>query len=313
MTIKDIDLLCVGETLIDFIGNQPNSSIKDTTSFQRHLGGSPTNVSLNCSKLGLNVSLASTIGNDGLGNYILQELQKNNINTSGVQCLNGASTTIILVSKTTETPDFIPYRDADFRIDESQISDDILKRSKIFHTTCFALSKEQSRATILKKAAQAHNLGCKTSIDLNYSPKIWPNRAQAIDTIKSYCQFNPLIKVSLDDIDRIFENKISIDEMFQYFHDLNVDTVCLTKGSDGVVLSQRDKNLVSLPAKQIENIKDATGAGDAFWAGFLYGYIKKFPLEKSIDIALNMASIKLQSEGPITMSSENLTQLLIKK
>jgi fructokinase len=46
-------------------------------------------------------------------------------------------------------------------------------------------------------------------------------------------------------------------------------------GSKGVKLSQKGKKIIQLPAIKIDMIMDATGAGDAFWSGFLFAHIKK--------------------------------------
>ncbi|TCP28611.1 fructokinase [Tenacibaculum skagerrakense] len=297
MVIKDIDIFCVGETIVDLIGIEAKDSIKNTNKFERHLGGSPTNVALNCSKLKLKVALASSVGEDNLGNYIHEELIKNQIDISCVKLIDNMATSIILVSKTTETPDFIPYRNADYYIYESQIKEHTILRSKIFHTTCFALSRDPAQTTILKYAELAYKNGSKTSIDLNFSSKIWTNRDDALKVIMKYCKYNPLIKISLDDMHRIFGSTMSENEMFAFFHNQNVDLICLTKGKEGVVISERNKKTYAFPSIKIPNIKDATGAGDAFWSGFLYGFIHEFTIEKSVQTGLLISALKLQGKN----------------
>lgn len=306
---KDIDILCVGETLIDFIGHQMRTSIATTRDYHRYLGGSPTNVAMNCARLGLSVKLVATVGNDGFGTYIIDKLEDNKVNTDLIRKIDTIPTSVIFVSKTSETPDFIPFREADYHIINAQLPNEILQRTKVFHTTCFALSKDIARTTILQKAKKAHELGCDISIDLNYSPKIWPNRKEAMETIKMYCQYNPLVKISLDDMTRIFGKIITVDEMFHYFHHLGVEVVCLTLGSQGVKLSQKGKEKITLPALKIENIMDATGAGDAFWSGFLYAYINRFPLETCLQTALKLAALKLQNVGRLPENSDVILEL----
>ena len=74
---KTIDILCIGEVLIDFIGHEVNTSINRTKDYHRFLGGSPTNVAVNASRLGLNSVLVATCGQDGLGDYIVRKLKAN--------------------------------------------------------------------------------------------------------------------------------------------------------------------------------------------------------------------------------------------
>jgi fructokinase len=84
MLNNQLDIICVGEALVDFIGHEIGS-ISKTGNYQRHLGGSPTNVSLNLAKLKLKVALVATLGRDGLGDYILEGLQASNIDVSNVR------------------------------------------------------------------------------------------------------------------------------------------------------------------------------------------------------------------------------------
>lgn len=294
-----------------------DARIEQTKDYHRFLGGSPTNVAMNMARLGMEVRLASTIGDDGFGDYIKEKLSENRVNMEHVRVEDVQPTSVIFVTKTSGTPDFIPYRHADMMIMEHQIPSSMLAQTKIFHTTAFAMSKNPARNTILAKAKEAHEAGCVLSIDINYSARIWPDRAKAMETIKAYCQYNPLIKISEDDMERLFDQRLSHDEIFTFFHDhLNVGMVCLTMGGDGVKLSLKaeksgaEHSKIVLPAERVEQILDATGAGDAFWSGFLFAYAKDFALERCLKIALSLAAIKLQNVGRLPQNVDLLTQLL---
>ncbi|MFV8268640.1 carbohydrate kinase family protein [Flavobacterium sp. GT2N3] len=294
---KTIDILCVGEVLIDFIGHEMNTSINRTKDYHRFLGGSPTNVAVNATRLGLKSVLVATCGEDGLGEYIVRKLKTNHVSTSQIRKLESHPTSVIFVSKSTGTPDFIPYREADCQIEQSQIPDDLLESAKIFHTTCFALSKNPARTTIVESAKRAKMLGLQTSIDINFSERIWPNREEAKQVLKDYLSTNPLVKLSEDDCYRLFAEAKTEDFIFDYFHGLGASTICLTKGKDGVVLSNIDSGMFHQKALPVEDIKDSTGAGDAFWTGFLYAQLLNKNFEETITIAQKLAVLKLQNVG----------------
>ena len=77
MILKElIDILCVGEVLIDFIGHQAGAQINNTRDYHRYLGGSPTNVAMNSSRLGLKTIIAATVGDDGFGAYVFKRLKE---------------------------------------------------------------------------------------------------------------------------------------------------------------------------------------------------------------------------------------------
>ncbi|SDG65779.1 fructokinase [Flavobacterium omnivorum] len=305
-----IDILCVGEVLVDFIGHQEGVLINETRDYHRYLGGSPTNVAMNSTRLGLNTIMVATVGNDGFGTYIAERLGDVGVNTDHLNILEDKSTSVIFVSRSDGTPDFIPYRSADCCIYEEQISSETLANTTIFHTTCFALSKNPAQKTILKKAQEAYNLGCKLSIDVNYARKLWKSQKKAFKVIKTYCQFNPLIKISEDDMLRLFEKELPHEEIFQFFHDQGADTVCLTLGSKGVKLSQKGEKVIEMPAIKIDKVMDTTGAGDAFWSGFLFAYIKEKSIQECLDIALKLAALKLQNVGRLPDNINILSKLL---
>ena len=307
--MKSIDIISIGEVLIDFIGHEINTSINRTKDYHRFLGGSPTNVAVNASRLGLNAVLVASCGEDGLGDYVVRKLKANNVNTKQIRKSETMPTSVIFVSKSTETPDFIPYRQADCEIYESQLPDEIIADAKIFHTTCFALSKNPARQTILNRAKKAAELGLKLSIDINFSERIWPNREEAKLVLKEYLANDPLVKLSEDDCYRLFAAVKSEDYIFEYFHNLGASTICLTKGKNGVAVSDLKQGLFFQKAIQIEEVKDTTGAGDAFWTGFLYAQIENKNLEESISIAQKLATIKLQNVGRLP-DNININQLI---
>jgi fructokinase len=297
--LKTIDIISIGEIVIDFIGHEMNRSINRTKDYHRYLGGSPTNVAVNASRLGLNALLVATCGQDGLGDYLVRKLKSNKVILDSIQKSQIHPTSVIFVSKSTETPDFIAYRQADCQIEVQQLPDTVLANAKIFHTTCFALSQNPARTTILNRATKAKELGLKLSIDINFSEKIWPNREEAIAVLKEYLSNDPLVKLSEDDCYRLFSEQKSEDFIFDYFHGLGVTTICLTKGKNGVVVSDKTKGIIRQNALEIDEIKDTTGAGDAFWTGFLYAQLQNYTLDESIAIAQKLAAIKLQNIGQL--------------
>ena len=308
--MRNIDILCIGEVLVDFIGHQTGVNINETRDYHRYLGGSPTNVAMNSARLGLKSVLVAAVGNDAFGEYVFKRLEEVGVDTKYIKTVEGKPTSVIFVSRTESTPDFIPFREADYRITQNQVNKHVLKDTTIFHTTCFALSKDPAQTTILKKAEEAYNLGCTLSIDVNYAKKLWDSQAKALEVIKAYCKFDPLVKISEDDMLRLFEEELSHDEIFNFFHSEGVGTVCLTLGSRGVKLSQKGKGIIQLPAIKVDNVMDATGAGDAFWSGFLFAYIKEKPMEKCLEVALQLAALKLQNVGRLPDNINILSELL---
>lgn len=310
MTDKKIDIICAGEILIDFIATQREKPISEVKDYHRYLGGSPTNVAMNMARLGLNVEMVATIGKDGFGEYIKMRLVENQVGISGLRETTVVPSSVIFVNRTENTPEFIPMRGADSEIISGQITDELLQSSRLFHTSCFGLSMEPAQSTILQAAQRAKALGCTLSIDINYSEKIWPDTETAKKVITRYSALGPIIKVSQDDIDRLFGIGRNHDEIFDHLHGLGAQVVCLTLGKKGAKLSEPGKPILALSAMKVEKIMDATGAGDAFWSGFLFAWLKGHPYEKCMEAALQMAAIKLQNVGRIPDYADVISSVL---
>lgn len=293
-----IDIISAGEILIDCIGAEI-ASLPHTREFQRFLGGSPTNVAVNASRLGLNVALVATIGQDAFGVFAGRKLETTSLDTTYLRRTTDQPTSVIFVSRSVTTPDFIPYREADRHILPEQLPDELLRNASIFHTTCFALSAQPAQQTLLDAAHKASRWGVQTSLDLNYAARIWPDREEAHRVVAGYMESKPLLKISDDDALRFFGVALDDDALFAYFHAHGASTICLTKGKDGVVVSDREQGLLRRPAETVEAVIDATGAGDAFWTGFLFARLKERSLDDCIGAAQRLAAMKLQHIGKI--------------
>lgn len=297
--MKKYAILSVGELLVDIIGTDIHESILQTSAFERFQGGSPANMAANMARLGMTAALVSCIGNDNLGIFLKNEVAKTGVDISHIITNEFQPTSTVIVSRTKGTPDFIAYRMADRMIQSAHIPDSLLAESSIFHTTCFALSQEPAQSAIVDAAKRANKLGCRVSLDANYAIQIWPDRKQAWDTISAYCSNDGLVKLSEDDAERIYGFKVSEEQIIKDFHDMGADLVCFTKGGQGSTISyDKGSKQIHLGVKSIEVI-DVTGAGDAFWAGFLTAFLEGKTIEICANAGGNLAALKLVTKGPL--------------
>lgn len=299
MIKKEYALLAVGELLGDFIGTEITENIFSTSKFERFQGGSPANLASNMSRLGYKTAIVSCVGNDGLGEYLVQKVNEAGVDTSNVIVHSTEPTSIVLVSRTTGTPDFIPYRTADKMIEKFHISDTLLENCSIFHTTCWPLSKQPAQSAVLDAAKRARALGCILSADLNYAVRVWPERYVAHAVIKEFLSYGALIKLSEDDANRFYGEEVDRERVFADFHEWGAEVICYTMGEKGSVVSyDRGANQI-YDQPQAVNVVDATGAGDSFWSGFLAAYLEKQPMEVCAKAGALMAKFKLTVVGPI--------------
>lgn len=295
---REIDILSAGELLIDMITAEFVQSLDEANLFKRIQGGSAANLCSNMARLGNNTLLVATVGNDDMGRVLKNYVTTLGVDTSGVSLLDDYATTLILVTRSATTSDFVPYRGADSVLSIRQFPFGRFEQISVFHTTCFALSKDPAQSVLLDAAEKARRAGCKISLDANYAAKIWPDRNEAQKKVREYVRQGAMIKISDVDWERLFgEKATSPDVVFDYFLRNNASEVCYTMGAEGCwVANDQERHFV--PGRTVE-VKDTTGAGDAFWAGYLTAAIDGRSLLERAQAGRRMAELKIGHFGPL--------------
>jgi fructokinase len=341
MPSPSTDVLAIGELLIDLIGADEGVGLEETTRFDRFQGGSPANLCRTLALAGRRPALAACVGADGLGGHARAELAAHGVDTQYVATSPHAPTSLVVLARSAETAEFTVYRHADALIEPAHVPDAALRDASIVHTTCFALSRTPARSTILDAAARLrdaeeaagedaehedsaepavraeHAGGAAGSgrttltLDANYAPAVWPDRFEAQGIVKEFCRYGPLVKVSSDDLARLFGEEpdgdsVSLDpaagpdEAIARLHDWGAPLVCWTRGARGSVVSwEGGARREAVPAPEVE-VVDATGAGDAFWAGFLHAWLRGDAPPDCARTGSHLAAQKLTHPGPLT-------------
>lgn len=292
---KQIDVFTIGELLVDMISNDYDDNF-DCNQYTKHFGGSPANIAMNIKKLGGNAAISSSVGNDGLGDFLINHLKSNNIDTSYINKVNN-STSMVLVSKSKSTPVPIFYRGADYNIDYDDNIDYALKNCKIVHFSCWPISQENSRKTIEKVIDTARKNNILIGFDPNYHEMIWEKNHDGLEYIKNLVSKVDIIKPSEVDSERIF-GPDTPEKQVKKFIDLGAKLVIMTLGKDGAIVTN---GVETLKFKTLATeIVDTTGAGDAFWSGFYTGLTKSYALKDSLNLGFATSAFKLKYVGAIT-------------
>lgn len=296
--VASIDLLTIGEVMIDFISTERADSLREAEIFQRYLGGSPANIATNVSRLGRSAALIAKTGIGAFGQFLKGALQRNGVNTDYLIMDHRFNTSIIFVSRTSGTPDFEPFRSADYNLTPDEISEEVIAAATILHTSTWPLSREPSRSAVIKAFQIASKHNKILSLDPNYSPVVWPEYQEAQEVMREILSYTTIIKASLDDSHRFFGEGYTPEQYIQMFHDLGPKTVVFTLGPKGSIISENGQILGHLPARKIE-VKDVTGAGDAFWAGYLTALLDGHSSRVCLLFAREVVELKLQTVGTL--------------
>lgn len=291
---KDLDLLTVGELLVDMISGDYDASFENGT-YHRYFGGSPANIAMNTKRLGIRPLVASAVGNDGLGQFLVEHLNRAGMDTSCVQRVDEA-TSLVVVTKSKSTPVPIFYRGADYRLSYTEELRAALLRTKIVHFSCWPLSRQPVRSAVEQVIRDARENGILVCFDPNYHPALWEKREDGVEYIKSILPLVDIAKPSEDDAERLF-GPDTPENQIQKFLDLGVKLVILTLGKDGALVSNGQEILeFETLATQVT---DTTGAGDAFWSGFYTALVKGYPVRTALKFGMAVSAYKLQYTGAV--------------
>lgn len=292
------DLLAIGEVLVDLLSVEYTDNLQTAHVFERMQGGSPANLAVNMARLGHRTALAAKAGQDGFGRFLKKTLESKGVDTRYLSLAKEHQTSLVFVARTTGTPDFQPYRSADFYLTSEDISLEAITGSQIIHTTTWPLSRQPSRSTVLATLQAARQSAKIVSLDPNFSLKVWPDLDEARGVMTTAFKSITHTKASLDDARRFFGGDDSPEKYCQRFHDLGPGVVVFTLGKAGSFVSENGKIVERLATRPVK-VVDATGAGDSFWAGFLSALLEGLPLEKCLRFAREVVEIKLQTVGTL--------------
>src|SRR5437899_5094043 len=170
------DLITMGRSSIDLYANEVGAPFVDIKSFAAYVGGSPTNIAVGAQRLGLKTAVITAVGEDPVGDFILNFLVKEGVETKFIPHKPGARTSAVVLG--IEPPDKFPlvyYRDncADNQLSIDDVLAAPLAGCRVFEFSGTGLSREPSRSATIFAAEQARQAGAKVIFDVDFRPNQW--------------------------------------------------------------------------------------------------------------------------------------------
>lgn len=297
-----MDIITIGEMVIDFIPGAEKGS------YIREPGGAPANVAIAAARNGLSAGIYCKLGDDDFGRFLIQTLEDNQVTPLCREPCREAVTTMAFVSLTPQGErsfTFARKPGADMFLSETDIREKDLSCCKIIHAGSCSLSKGTARAATIQALKRGHGLGKLVSFDVNYRSLMWEdNRQAAADAVMSILPYVDLLKISEEEGDMIGGQA----HIHRVMEQNRIAVVVLTLGAEGARCFFEGTSFV-VKGRKAGSIADTTGAGDAFWGGFLSrllikgadsaGAFTKEILEDAMSYGNVGGSLCVQSKGAI--------------
>ena len=253
-------VLCIGEMLIDFtpVKGMPNS-------YTANPGGAPANVAVSIARNRIGAGFMGKLGNDDFGKLLVNTLNENGVEILVPELCNAATTTLAFVTldeKGDRSFTFARKPGADMLLSEDDVRRVDISQFDIVHAGSVSQSGSPEKDAVILALKTAKESKKLVSFDINYRDKIW----SAEDCLKESEKIFPLtdlLKISDEELMFVGGEDNIPDFMKRY----DISVTVLTRGKDGarIFFDNRYEDVASMKAKAT----DTTGAGDAFWGGFL--------------------------------------------
>ena len=296
-TAKPYDLLAMGRSSIDLYSNDVGAPFEEITGFAAYVGGCPTNISVGARRLGLQVALLTAVGDDPVGSFILHFLRREGVETRFAPGKPGRRSSAVVLG--IEPPDRFPltyYRDncADIELTIDDVLAAPISGCRVLLISGTGLSKEPSRSATLFAAEQARQAGATVALDIDFRLTQWHDPRAFGVTIRAALR---LVDVVIGTEDEINATVLTDPGQIHLVHsqdsdarvggDIGAAVEALLALGPRVVLHKRGAAGARVhlatpggPAQEIDvpgfpvDVANILGAGDAFAAGALYGYIR---------------------------------------
>ena len=174
--MKTLDLITIGRSSVDLYGAQVGGRLEDMRSFDKYIGGSPTNIAAGTARLGLKSALITRVGDEHMGRFIREELQREKVDVTAVKTDPDRLTALVLLGiRDQEQFPLIFYREscADMAIAEEDIDPAFIASARCVCATGTHLSNPKVEAATKKAIHLARENGAKTALDIDYRPNLW--------------------------------------------------------------------------------------------------------------------------------------------
>lgn len=278
--MQPLDLLSVGRISVDLYAVEPNVGFDGQQSFQKSVGGSPTNVAVAAAQLGHRVALATKVGDDAFGDYVRERLSDWGVITDFVGTQSGAQTPLALAALTPpETPTVIFYRGPaapDTTLVESDVPDDVVSAARVLWISQGSLAQGTTAETCLAwmgmRTRDQH-----TILDLDYRPSLWSDRTAARAMATRAISLATVVVGNREECD-VAVGTDAPDEAADLLLAAGVRLAIVKLGADGSLLATAFER-IRIPATPIDLVC-GLGAGDAFGGALCHGLLNDWGLDR---------------------------------
>jgi 5-dehydro-2-deoxygluconokinase len=290
--------LLMGRAGMDLYADPPGAAAEHASRFVAHLGGSSANVAVALVRQGMRASLFTTVSDDAVGRFCVNQLRHYGVGTDHVRVARGEARTSLAVAESRfDGYQCVIYRNhaADFAITVADVEAVDFDAYDAFAFTGTALAAEPSRSAVLRALERARQAGIPSIVDIDYRPYSWTSPELAAAT---YAQAAARCDVVVGNDEEFDVLAGATGQGSDAARKLAATTAAI------VVFKMGAKGSVTFSAGRIHNVGifpvaalKPAGAGDAFLGSVLAGLAERRPLDECVRRGSAAAAIVVARVG----------------
>jgi 2-dehydro-3-deoxygluconokinase len=303
--MAEYDLVAFGETMIR-LSTPLGQRLETSTTLDIGIGGAESNVAIALARLGRPVAWSSVLPRNPFGARIAAELRRHQVDDRQISWVDhGRVGVYYLDSGAPPRPTHVVYDRAASAIalcDPDAVDPSLATRARVLHLTGITPALSESCAEITRRfAACANKANVPLSFDVNYRALLWsPDEAAA--ALEPLCAAATILFCGRNDARTLWGIDGSNDEVLaELARRFGTETTVLTLGDEGALVRTPSGETLHQAAPAVQ-VVDKVGAGDAFAAGFLHGYLNG-DIPRALRLGVALAALKMTIHGDLALIS----------
>lgn len=296
--MSEIDILSFGETMAMFVAEQ-SGDLAQVSHFEKRIAGADSNVAIGLSRLGFNVAWLSRVGDDSLGRFVTDSLQREGVSCRYVTTDDRYPTGFQFKSLELEggdpTVEYFRKGSAASHLSIADLDPPLLNARHLHATGIPAALSDSTRELSRELMKRMHQAGRSVSFDPNLRPSLWSSQKTMITEINALASLAHWVLPGLSE-GMLLTGQETPADIAAFYLDLGVEAVVIKLGAHGAYYrTTQDQGFIA--AVPVRKVIDTVGAGDGFAVGVISALLENHSFADAVARGNWVGSLAVQSRG----------------
>ncbi|MBC2581889.1 sugar kinase [Clostridium sp. DJ247] len=292
------DIVTFGEAMTMFIADEIGE-LHRVEKFTRALAGAETNVAIGLSRLGYKVGWVSKVGDDPFGQYIIEALKSEGVDTGCISIESSYPTGFQLKSKVLVGDPKVKYfrkGSAASTLSKKDIDNTYFMAARHLHATgippALSSSAREFSEEVIKRMKTA---GKTVSFDPNLRPNLWNSENEMVEVINRFAVQADWVLPGISE-GKLLTGYSKAEDIAKFYLDQGVKLVVIKLGPMGAYFRTENEETF-VPGFHVEKVIDTVGAGDGFAVGVISGLLDGLNIEDAVIRGNAIGALAVMSPG----------------